>query len=124
MVRMFDRVGLQTNLNNTKAVICTPGFIWGQQGAEAYKKRATGEVPTFRERKKTRVSCDECGETMAASSLRHHMERAHGILFLQVRGVGVGGGGLEVYKVSFPRILKSVDFPVEVCPSKEKTREG
>ena len=29
MVRMFERVGLQTNLDNTKATICTPGFIWG-----------------------------------------------------------------------------------------------
>ena len=56
---------------------------------------------------------------MAASSLRHHMERAHGRLFLQVRGVDVGGGGLEVYKMSFPWILKSVDYPVEGCPSKE-----
>ena len=25
-VRFFERVVLQTNLNNTKAVICTPGF--------------------------------------------------------------------------------------------------
>ena len=35
MVRMFERVGLQTNLDKTKAMICTPGFIWGQQGSEA-----------------------------------------------------------------------------------------
>ena len=58
---------------------------------------------------------------MAASSLQHHMERVHGRLFPLVRGVEVGGGGLEVYKVSFPRILKLVDFPVEGCPSKGKT---
>ena len=35
MVRIFERVGLQTNLNNIKAMICMPGFIWGKQGAEA-----------------------------------------------------------------------------------------
>ena len=58
---------------------------------------------------------------MAASSLRHHTERAHGRVLPQVRGVDVGGGGLEVYKVSFPRIIKSVDCPVERCPSKAKT---
>ena len=45
MVRMFERFILQTNLNKTKAVIFTPGFIWGHQGAEAYKRRATGEGP-------------------------------------------------------------------------------
>ena len=72
MVRMFERVGLQTNLYNTKAVICTPGFIWGKKGAEAYKQQATGEGPTFLERKRTRVRCKEWGETMSSYSLRHH----------------------------------------------------
>ena len=56
MVRIFERVDLQTNLNNTKATICTPGFILGKQVSEAYKGQATGEGPTFRERKKIRVS--------------------------------------------------------------------
>ena len=61
---------------------------------------------------------------MAASSLRYHMDRAHGRVLPQLRGVDIGGGELEVYKVSFPRILKSVDYPVEGCPAKAKTREG
>ena len=38
MVRMFESVVLQMNLNKTKKRICTPGFIWGQLGAEAYKQ--------------------------------------------------------------------------------------
>ena len=102
MVRMFERVGMQTNLNNTKAMICTPGFICGQPGAESYKRQATGEGPTFRERNRTRVSCKECGEIMAAYSLRHHMDIAHGRVLPQVRGVYVRVGGLDIYKVSFP----------------------
>ena len=56
MVRMFKRVGLQTNLGKTKTMVCTPGFIWGQQGTAAYKRIATREEETFQERKKTRVS--------------------------------------------------------------------
>ena len=71
----------------------------------------TDDIP--QERKKTRVSCKECGDTMAASSLRHHTERAHVIVLLQVRGVDVRVGGLEVYKMSFTRIPKLVDCPVE-----------
>ena len=71
-----------------------PGLIWGQQGAEAYKRQATGEGPTFRERKKISISCEECGETIAASSLQHHMERVHGKLLPQLRVVYLGGGGL------------------------------
>ena len=30
VVRMFNRVVLLTNLDNTKEIMCTPGFIWGQ----------------------------------------------------------------------------------------------
>ena len=60
MVRMFERVGLHKNLSKTKAMICMPRFIWGQQGVEAYKRRYTGEGPKFWERKITRVSCAEC----------------------------------------------------------------
>ena len=48
------------------------------------------------------------------------MERAHGIVLPQVRGVDVGGEGLDIYKFSFPRILKLVNSPVEGLPSKSK----
>ena len=58
MVRMFDRLGLQTNLSDTKSMVCTPGFILGQKGSEAYKQIATVEGPKFWERKRTRVSYD------------------------------------------------------------------
>ena len=42
MVIIFERFGLQTNLNKTKYIICTPGFIWGKQGAKVNKRRAIG----------------------------------------------------------------------------------
>ena len=31
-VAMFCRMGLETNLENTKAMVCTPGFVWGKWG--------------------------------------------------------------------------------------------
>ena len=52
------------------------------------------------------------------------MERAHDKVLPQVRGVDVGRGGLEVYKVSFPRILNLVDCSVDGCPGKAKKLEG
>ena len=58
---------------------------------------------------------------MSASSLQNHIYIAHVILFPQVKGVEVGGGGLEVYKVSYPRVLKLVECPVEGFPTKAKT---
>ena len=57
---------------------------------------------------------------MADFSLRYHMDISHGRVLPQVRGVDVGGGVPEVYKVSFPQILKSVDCQVEGCPGRAK----
>ena len=34
----------------------------------------------FRERKKSRVTCEECGMAMTEFSLCHHMKRAHEIV--------------------------------------------
>ena len=34
----------------------------------------------FRERKKSRVTCEECGMAMTALLLCHHMERTHKIV--------------------------------------------
>ena len=45
--RTLERACLQKNLGNTKEMACKPGFIWGQQGAAAYKRRATGEGANF-----------------------------------------------------------------------------
>ena len=78
------------------------------------------EGATFRERKRTRLSCAECGEGMLVSSLRHHMERSHSIVLAQTKGVDVRGGGAETYVVSFSWILKSVEYPVEGNPGKGK----
>ena len=89
----------------------------------AYKRRATGEGTTFRERKITRVICMECEGTMAASFFHHHIEISYGIVLTQTRGVDVGGGGLETYVVFFPRILKSVKYLVEGCPA-QKNKPG
>ena len=58
---------------------------------------------------------------MAASSLQYHAERSHGRVLPQVRGVDVGGAGTDIYKASFPLIIKWVECPVEGCPEREKT---
>ena len=89
MVAKFWRIGIDTNLDKNKAMVCTPGFISGKLGDLAYKKRATREGANFRERKKTRVSCATCGVTMAVSYLKAHMDRIHGICAPQTRRVDV-----------------------------------
>ena len=44
---------------------------------EAYKRQVMGEGATFLERKRAWVSCDECGVTMSASSLKNHVTSIH-----------------------------------------------
>ena len=44
------------NLEKTKVVVFTPGFIWGHIGKVTYKKRVTGGGGAFQERKRTRES--------------------------------------------------------------------
>ena len=72
----------------------------------------------FLERKKTRVSCEECEGEMSESSILHHMCRTHGIVPAQTRGVDVGGGGMETHVVSFTQVLKSVMCPVYRIPER------
>ena len=69
----------------------------------------------FREINRSRVSCAECGVTVAVSSLKGHMERQHVSSLPQTREVKIGGGGGFTYVVSFPRVLKTVKFLVIGC---------
>ena len=95
----------------TKAMVCNPGFILGKWGELSYKRQATGEGETFRERNKTRVSCTACGVTVVAYCLNPHMARSHGICVHQTRGVDGVGGGPATYVVYLPRLLQEVKCP-------------
>ena len=79
---------------------------------------STGIRGTFWEWKRSRVSCAECREVMVESFLRHHMESSHGIVLPHNRGVEICGGGSKTNRVSFTWVLKLVDFPVEILPSR------
>ena len=88
-----------------KAVVFTPGFLWGQIGEVWYKQRVTVRWATFWESKRSRVILSGYVATIVASSIRHLMERSHWVITPQRQGVDVGGGGFTTYMVSFPRIL-------------------
>ena len=52
ILAMFCMMGLKDSLEKIKAMVCTPGFIWGKWGDMVYKKRLMGEGATFREQNK------------------------------------------------------------------------
>ena len=105
-VAMFLRMGLNTNLEKTKYMVCTPSFILCKCIEKAYKHRIMGEREILRQRKRTRLSCTKCGMTLAALYLKYHMARLHIICIPHTRGVKDGGGGQTTYVVSSPRVLK------------------
>ena len=78
LIPLFERVGLKTNVAKTKSMVCFPGTIRHACLAVAYKRRMDGVGPSYRARKRQRLSCDICGKEMAANSLMKHMQMQHG----------------------------------------------
>ena len=74
LVAIFDRVGLQNNVDTTVSMACHPCQAGsGNRTAEGYRRRITGDGNSFRERQRERVACGECGAELAAGSLSSHM---------------------------------------------------
>jgi hypothetical protein len=48
LVDLFEWVGLRTNTNKTKAMICSPGFIQTHMSAYTYKHKLTGQGESYR----------------------------------------------------------------------------
>ena len=115
MVAIFCKMGPKANINKTKAMVCTPRFIWGKRGELAYKRQTTGEGATLRERKKTRVCFNVCGVTVVESYLQTHMAQIHGICVPQMRGFDEVGGGPTTYVLPFPRVLQELKCPLPGC---------
>lgn len=65
LVDLFERVGLRTNTDKTKVMICMPGHIRDRVSAAAYKRPRDSQGETYRPRKKRHVSCPECDKDLA-----------------------------------------------------------
>ena len=104
------------NLDKTKAMVCTPEFIWGVWGDLAYKQKAAGKGATFIERKKKIISYNVCSVLVSDSYLKKQMEISNGICVPRTRGVDEIQEGTFTYLVSFSRVLQEVNFPVPGCP--------
>ena len=93
---------------------------------EAYGRLMTGEVPTFRERKRERVTCRDCGNGVVAGSLESHRMSHHGKAREKrwtCTDAATGGRGVkpQTYRIEFPK-GGAKECPVEGCPGREGTR--
>ena len=79
LVDLFSRVGLRTNADKTKVMVFLPGSIRTYYSEDAHKRKLEGQGDTYRQRKRRRVACTECGKDLAAGSIRSHMRSQHGL---------------------------------------------
>ena len=75
---LFARMGLKTNTEKTKVMICTPGYIRTYYSTHAYKRKVEDQGDTYRERKRRRTTCASCAKDLALGSLLSHMRTQHG----------------------------------------------
>ena len=78
LVGMFERVGLRTNAQKTKVMTCIPGRIRVSRTEEVYTDFCHG-ASTHAARKRLRVECNICNQSMQAASLRGHLETQHDV---------------------------------------------
>ncbi len=72
LVKLFESIDLRTNPNKTKVMMCVPGNIRVAHTEEAYHTQQYRPVnPTAKRRW---VECDIYGMSLAAGSLRSHLE--------------------------------------------------
>jgi hypothetical protein len=75
LIILFESIGLRTNRDKMKVMTCVPGNIQVAHSEEVYQTQQYGPVnPTT---KHHWVECDICGVSLAAGSLRSHLETKH-----------------------------------------------
>ena len=115
---------MRANVGKTVGMICHPCQAAGNLSEAAYRRRVTGEGPTYRERLKGQISCSKYKEMLAAGSLSSHMMTKHG------RGVEIrlqwntpaAGTGPQTYRMTFLEKGGPRNYPVVGCLGRMATR--
>jgi hypothetical protein len=76
LVNLFERIGLFMNAIKTKVMTCLLGKIRVARTKEEYTAQQTGDAATAKHRC---VDCEVCDVSLAAESLRSHLEMQHNI---------------------------------------------
>jgi hypothetical protein len=80
LVTLFKGIGLQTNPDKTKVMMCVPGNIRVAHTEAAYHVQQLGTAnPTAKLRW---VECNICGASLPAGSLQSHLETQHNMYWL------------------------------------------
>jgi hypothetical protein len=121
LINLFERIGLRTNAEKTKVMTCLPGKIRVAQKVEEYASQQTGLGTAATKRR--RVACEVCGASLAAESLRSHLETQHDIFrsFALNRDIVVARTP-EVYRATESPATSLYFCPVAQCGGQSGTR--
>ena len=72
LTRLFDRVGLKTNVWETVGVVCHPCLAARVRADKAYTRRMKEAGRSNKKRQRERVNCPECGKDLARDILDAH----------------------------------------------------
>jgi hypothetical protein len=121
LIPLFERIGLRTNAEKTKVMMCLPGKIQVAQTEEEYASQQTGFGTSTTKRRC--VDCEVCGASLAAESLRSHLETQHDIFrsFVLNRDIVVAQPP-EVYRATESPATGLYFCPVAQCGGRSGTR--
>jgi hypothetical protein len=114
LVGLFPRVGLETNMKKTQTMICTPGRICTQLLKASYQRMKRGLVMA-EEWDSRKVQCQQCGTSMAASSMRRHLADQHEIYQEVVVAEELLVAGAVVTYPATAKFGGKIDCPVPSC---------
>jgi hypothetical protein len=121
IVNLFARVGLETNVQKTQTMICTPGRMRIKLPEDSYA-RMHGGMTLAGEWESWMVVCCQCNALVQASSLRRHLAEQHDIY----QAVVVPEDYLEpqagVRYQAYPKRNGKIPCPVPECPG--ELRDG
>jgi hypothetical protein len=120
LVALFKRIGLETNTQKTVLLTSHPPTDHINLSQQAYKRKITGEGPTFRERQRQAVPCPLCNVTLRRGSLTPHLQRIHGTepdydhdIYSTTSSSTNTASSPTPYRVSFPKGTPGICHP---CP--------
>ncbi len=119
LVNLFTRVGLETNVQKTQTMICTPGRIRIQLPKDSYAQMHGG-MTLAREWESWMVVCCQCNTSIKASSLCGHLASQHNTYPAVVVPADYHEPQAGVRYQAHPKCNGKFPFPVPECPGELK----
>jgi hypothetical protein len=120
LTELFRRIGLETNTQKTVLMISNPPTMHANLSQQAYRRKLTGDGPTYKEWKRGLIQCPRCDTTLRRGSLVNHLRCQHGeepeydsTSTTLTSSATETATSATPYRISFPKGIRGVARP---CP--------